>query len=162
MAVVDIIIVGIMVISSLFSLIRGFVKEAISLATWAAAFGASLYFYKDMSKLLSPYIQTPSLKMAAGFAGIFILVLIAGGIVNFIIGMLVEKTGLSATDRVIGLAFGAVRGFLIVTVLIMLAGLTPMPQDPWYKKSVLIPHFKSTAEMVKGYLPPDLAKYYSF
>lgn len=162
MATVDIIIIGVIVLSSLISLVRGFVKEAFSLGTWMVASWASLFYSKNVVEYLSPYIQTPSLQKAASFACIFIAILIIGGIANYIVSTMVTKTGLSGTDKMIGVAFGGVRGLLIVTVLVMILGFFPVTEDAWYKSSKLIPHFIATADMVKQNLPPELAEYFKF
>ncbi len=156
------IIIGVIVLSALISLIRGFVKEAFSLGTWIVATWASLFYSKNVAVFLTPYIETPSLQKAAAFVCIFIVILIIGGIANYIVSTMVDKTGLSGTDKMIGVAFGGVRGLLIVAVLVMIVGFFPVTEDDWYKSSTLIPHFISTAEMVKENLPPDIAEYFNF
>jgi len=134
-------IVAIIAISCLFSVRRGFVKEALSLLTWVAAFMVARTFVTPMTEILQPYIETPSLRVTAAFASLFIVTLIVGALIGQLFGMLVEATGLSATDRMLGIAFGAARGGLIVVVLVMLAGETPAAQDSWWRESQLIPHF---------------------
>ena len=71
---------------------------------------------------------------------------------------MVEKTGLSGTDRMLGIIFGIGRGAVIVSVLVLLAGLTPVPQDPWWSQSTFIPHFESLALKIQELLPPDIAQ----
>lgn len=134
-------IIAIIAISSLFSLKRGFVREAISLVTWVAAFVIARMFSAPMVELLQPYIETPSLRLAAAFSSLFIITLIVGALIGQLVGMLVAATGLSATDRVLGIAFGAARGGLVVVLLVMMAGSTPAVNDIWWKESQLIPHF---------------------
>ncbi|MDO6513223.1 MULTISPECIES: CvpA family protein [Neptuniibacter] len=128
-------------ISSLFSLKRGFVREALSLITWVSAFVVARLFSQSLSFLLEPYIQTPSVRLAAAFAILFIAALIVGALVNKLIGVLVEATGLSATDRILGIGFGAARGGLIIVAIVALIGMTPAINDQWFKESQLIPHF---------------------
>ncbi len=137
----DWVILAIIAISCLFSLRRGFVREAISLVTWVAAFMVARTFSAPMTEILQAYIQTPSLRVAAAFASLFIVTLVVGALIGQLIGMLVSVTGLTATDRVLGIAFGAARGGLVVVLLVMLAGATPAINDPWWNESQLIPHF---------------------
>ncbi|MGB0467798.1 MAG: CvpA family protein [Pontibacterium sp.] len=134
-------ILAIVAISCLFSVRRGFVKEAISLVTWVAAFMVARMFSAPMIELLQPYIVTPSLRIAAAFAILFLVTLVVGALIGQLIGMLISATGLSATDRVLGIVFGAARGGLVVVLLVMLVGQTPAVNDLWWNESQLIPHF---------------------
>ena len=93
-------ILTIIAISSLFSLKRGFVREALSLVTWVSAFIVARLFSQSLSFLLEPYIETPSVRVVAAFAILFIATLIVGVLINKLIGALIEATGLSATDRI--------------------------------------------------------------
>lgn len=154
---VDYFIVGLIGLSLLVSLWRGFVKEALSLVTWIAAFLVALNFSDLLAVRLTPWIELPSMRAAAAIAGLFVIVLIVGGLVNFLIGELVKKTGLGGTDRVLGTVFGAARGVIIVGVLVMLAGLTALPQDPWWQGSALLPHFERLALWLADFLPADMA-----
>lgn len=154
---VDYFILGLIGLSLLVSLWRGFVKEALSLVTWIAAFLVALNFSDLLAERLTPWIELPSMRAAAAIAGLFVIVLIVGGLINFLIGELVKKTGLGGTDRVLGTVFGAARGVIIVGVLVMLAGLTALPQDPWWQDSALLPHFERLALWLADFLPADMA-----
>jgi len=93
---------------------------------------------------------------------LFLATLFAGGLINFLIGKLIKATGLSGTDRMLGIFFGLARGIAIVTVLVLLAGLTPLPKDPWWHESQFIPHFQQLAMILRGLLPPQYAAYFNF
>ena len=142
---VDIVIVGIIVLSALFSLIRGFVREALSLAGWLASFWVALTFAGDLAELFLSEISTPSLRVAVAFTILFVLTLVIMALINKLAGQLVKKSGLTGTDRMIGMIFGVIRGALIVSVLVLLAGFTTMPQDSWWQESVLIDVFHEFA-----------------
>lgn len=140
-------IVAVVVISTLISLVRGFVKEALSLLTWVAAFVVARLFYPQAAVYVAPYIETPSLQLLAGFGGLFFGMLLIGSIMNWVIVMLVKATGLSGLDRLLGMGFGFARGLLVLVVALALLRMTPAPQDPWYRQSALIPHL----ELVEGW-----------
>jgi membrane protein required for colicin V production len=162
MAWVDLVIVGIIALSALISLIRGFVKESISLVTWVAAGLLALRYYAPMAELLEPFIDSVTLRQWVGGGILFVVTLIAGAIVNFIVSQLVSKTGLSGTDKALGVVFGAARGVLIVTMVVLLASLTPMPEAPWWQESTTIEFFQQLAEWVKAVIPADAAGQFNF
>lgn len=123
------------------SLLRGFVREALSLAGWILAFFIAKTFYHEFSSLLDPHIETASLRYAVAWVALFVLTLTVSGLLNYILNQLVEKVGLSGMDRIMGMAFGALRGILLVSVsVILLREFTPVSQDSWWKNSELIPH----------------------
>lgn len=154
---VDIVIPGIIAISALFSLMRGFVREALSLAGWVAAFWVALTFAKDFADLLLAGISAPSLRMVVSFTILFVVTLVITALLNRLAGQLVTRTGLSGTDRMIGMIFGVARGVVVVSVLVLLAGMTTMPQDPWWQESVLIDVFHKLAMWLRYTVAPELS-----
>lgn len=157
MAWVDYLIIGILVLSALISLLRGFVREAFSLAVWMLAFWVSWSFFRALAWRFEPWVETPTVRLALAFAVLMVVTLTVGGLVNYLIVQLVQRTGLSGTDRLVGMVFGLARGVLLVTVLVLLAGLTPMPQDPWWHESQLLPYFEELALWLRDLLPEDIA-----
>lgn len=137
----DWVIVAILVVSSLISLKRGFVKEALSMVNWVLAFIIAMTFGEQLSSLLVDHISTPSVRDMVAFALLFAATLIVGALVSYLIGELVRLTGLSGTDRLFGMIFGLVRGFIVVmAILLIVPGIIPIDQDTWWKESVIIPH----------------------
>ena len=147
---VDWAIVAIVAISALISLSRGFVKEALSLVTWIIAGAVAWMFGGSLSEYLAGYIQTPSARVITGCAIMFVATLIVGAMINYLIGELVRVTGLSGTDRFLGMAFGAARGVLLVVVAVGLLSLGPVQQDEWWKQSQLVPKFLLVADWSKN------------
>jgi len=158
----DWVILGIVLISALVSLLRGFAREAISLGGWIAATWISLTFLEPGAELLVGHVSQPSARLALSFLALFLGVLLLTGIAATVVGMIVDKTGLTGTDRVLGMVFGAARGLVIVGLLVLGAGMTPLPQDPWWRESVVIPHVERLAITVGDALPPDIASRLKF
>jgi len=161
MSWVDLIIIVIIIISALISLVRGFVKESLSLASWILAGFIALRYFTPLADLLEPYIESPTIRTATGFAILFVSSLIVGAIINYMASQAVTKTGLTGTDKSLGVVFGVARGLLIVTLLVLLAGLTPMPSEPWWNDSTMIEFFSDMANWIKDILPQDVAGRFS-
>lgn len=140
MNLADAAILIIITVSALISVRRGFTREAFSLATWVAAFIIARLFGPGLEILLEPSIETPSARVAVAFGVLFAATLIVGALVNHLIGEVVRVIGLSGTDRLFGMVFGAVRGLVVVLVLVVL-GSPMFHEDPWWRESVLVPQF---------------------
>ena len=154
---IDVVILALIALSAILSLFRGFVREAVALATWLVALMVSMAFYEDLAAILSQWISTPSAQKITAFAVLFVCVLLLGAIVNYLAGKLVDKTGLTGTDKMLGIVFGVARGGVIVAILVLLAGLTPLPQDPWWQDSQFLGYFEEFAMWMRNYLQTDIA-----
>ncbi len=159
---IDYVISSIVLISAVIGLLRGFIKEAFALVTWMFAIWVGVHYSRDFSALIQNVISYPSARIASAFAVLFFATLILGGLISFILNHLIEKTGLTGTDRLVGMLFGLVRGAVLVAVMVMLAGLTPLPEDPWWKQSLLIPPFQTFAIWLKNHIPTELAGYINY
>ena len=156
---VDYCIVGIIGLSGLIGLIRGLVREVFSLAAWGAAVWVGLRYGGDVGVYLEAAMPLPSARAAVAFALLFVASLIVAGFVAFLLSKLIQKTGLSGTDRFAGLLFGIARGVLVVAVLVLLAGVTPLPEDPWWKASKLIPPFQSLSLWLRDQIPAEYSRH---
>lgn len=135
-------IVAIVLISSLLSLKRGFVKEALSLGAWVAAFFIATAFSDRLATVLVAVIDNPSLRHVTSYAILFVGTLMMGTLISYLFAKVVKATGLSGADRLMGTVFGMVRGVVIVLVLIVVArALVPVEQEQLWQGSSLIPHF---------------------
>lgn len=138
----DITILAILLFSGFISLKRGLIKEALSLAVWLVALIVAVSFKEPMAQMLTDVVATPSLRVIAAFAILFVATLIIGGLVNHLLAHLVTVTGLTGTDRFLGFLFGVIRGGLVVVaIVVFLPEFVPVEQDSWWQDSNLIPHF---------------------
>jgi membrane protein required for colicin V production len=155
----DYAILIVIAVSVLVGALRGFIKEVFSLVVWAAAFLIAWHFAGDVAALMENAVQLPSARTAMGFAGLFIAVLLVGGLINYLLGKLVETTGLSGTDRLLGGVFGAARGLVLVVAALLVAGFTPIPADPWWKTSVTIQRIMPLVNWTAGFLPDSVSEH---
>lgn len=156
MTAADYVILGICLVSIVVSLFRGFIKEVFSLLVWIAAVYAALQASGAISLQLEGVIETPSVRVIVAFVGVFVLVLIVGGLLNYLLGRMVVSTGLSGTDRMFGALFGAFRGVAIVVAAVIVASLTPVVEDPWWQRSVLLPEFERLGHWLVGHFPESI------
>ena len=158
----DYVLIAIIAVSALISLARGFVREAFSLAIWVLAFWVSWSFFRELAFQFESAINSPTVRLGLAFALLMLATLVVGGLVNYLLIQLVERTGMSGTDRFIGMIFGAARGVLLVAVLVLLSGLTPFPQESWWNGSKMVPYFEELAFWLRDLLPEDLAEYFRY
>ena len=148
MALADIIVLAIVMVSLLVGLWRGLVKEALSLACWIAAIVLAVLFNADVATYLGDWIANPGLQRIVAFVLIFVVTIFAGGLVSTLVSRLTSAVGLMAADRALGGVFGLVRGLGIVTLGVMLTA----PFDffkPWYAESRTAPYLLDWAEQLR-------------
>lgn len=137
-------IIAIVAVSCLISLMRGFVREALSLASWILATFVAIAFYGRLAEVFANWIETPSIRSLLAFAALFVVTLLIGALLSRLLRSLLSAAGLGGIDRLLGTVFGAARGLLIVLALVILLPLAlPVNQDAWWHESRLIPHFEA-------------------
>ena len=137
LATTDVVIALVVLVSAAFGLLRGFVKEVVALVIWVGAALLGMAVGPTLGALLDLALSA-RLQNAIGFGAVFVVVLIAGALLQRALRGLVQSTGLSGTDRTLGLAFGTARGVVVVVVALIL--LRPFAQErAWWSESVLVP-----------------------
>lgn len=158
----DIALLAILGLSTVVGLWRGFIVEVMSVAVWVAAFWLAFAYGDAAALLFEGVVEAPSARLLLGYALLFTLALAVGGLATWLMGKLVRSTGLSGTDRLLGLVFGAARGYALGVVAVLLAGFTALPGDPWWEQSRVIPAFQSGAEWMRTHLPAAVAEQVNF
>lgn len=142
-----IVIIG---LSVLLSFWRGFIREAVSLAGWIAAFVIANMFVVEMAALLSQWIANTTGRYIAAYAVLFAGTLMMVGVLGKIATSLVRATGLTLLDRVLGTAFGFARGVIIVLVMVYLLRQLAPPQNlVWLDQAQLMPHVDMLGQWVR-------------
>jgi len=158
---VDFVIIGVIATSVIVSFFRGFLREALSLLVWGLAIYFSLVYYSALEPLLPSGYGLPStVRLVLSGVAILLGVLIVGGIFTWIIGTLFDKTGMSGTDRVVGILFGGLRGVILVVIIVLIVSFLPFKNSSWWTQSTIVPHFSEMAEWVKVRLPDEIPAYF--
>lgn len=153
MAIIDWVILAVLAVSALISLKRGFVKEALSLASWVLAFIIARMFSANLATLLAGSIETESLRWIIAFAILFVGTVVIGAMLSHLIAQLVQASGLTGTDRVFGMFFGLVRGLVILVAVVYGLQFTVVSNDPWWQESNVIPYLVTVAGWAGKTLP---------
>ena len=136
----DIAITLITLLSCVFGLWRGLIKEVLSLVTWIAALLlAKTYTEALASSVVTNFIDNSSIRYVVAFTIIFILVMMLGTFLNFLMSKVLAVTGLKFADRLLGGVFGISRGLLIVLIGLFLSGIFISETQQW-QQSLLIPY----------------------
>ncbi len=149
---IDYIIIVIIFLSVSVSLIRGFAREVLSVLTWACAFFVTSHFYTFIPISIAR-CNNELLRNAIAISILFIATLAACASGSYVIISLIERAGLSGTDKILSICFGTLRGILIVTgVLVFLNTFTDLPQSADWKKSQFVPQFNPIIRWIFSYL----------
>jgi membrane protein required for colicin V production len=153
MPIIDILIAVAVLISVIVGIIRGFVKEAISMAALLVAIWAALYFGPSIGEISDSWLSSQELKAWFGRVLVFAVVLSIGGLLGWGISKLVRLSVLSGMDRLAGSAFGAARGILLAALFVLGGEFAGFDNDPWWQKSIFIPHLEVVAEWIEVMAP---------
>ena len=153
-------VIAIVGISVLLSVIRGAVRELVSLAGWVVAFMVANYFAAQFAPQLPDAITGESLRTVLAFSVLFLLSLLIMGVIAMLASAMTKKAGLGFADRFFGSLFGLARGFLLIMVIVLAGGLTALPQEPFWRKAVLSAPLETAVMMAIPLLPQDLSRHF--
>ena len=154
----DWVILGVIAISAVFFILRGFVKEASSIISWVVAFAVTSKCYP----MVEPYLTFSNDQLTRNVVAciaLFVISLLIFGFISNIICSAIKKVGLSGFDRLLGIAFGIARGILIVTAVLALFHmlfrlhiLTFIQSYSWYQDSVFVPELQRIVNWFFDYI----------
>ncbi|WP_019216894.1 CvpA family protein [Legionella tunisiensis] len=150
---VDLVIVGIIALSVITGLIRGFVKELIAIGVWVLGIWLAFNYSQNLDPWLQKFIQDKTARKITAFIVILLGTLITGGIANALLGFILKSTGLSGTDRILGMGFGFVRGVFIVALIMVVIKMTSLPYAQYAGNSKLYAKFDPVVDWLYGLMP---------
>lgn len=154
----DYAVLGVLGVSIVWGLWRGLVREVISIAGWVIAFLASNLFAGPLAEHVPQAVPTPQLRVLLAYLGVFLATLAVCALVGLLLSRVVKAAGLGGLDRGLGALFGTARGLLVVLAAALLAGLTSMPRQPYWRHSLSGLPMAHAALLLKPWLPKTFAE----
>jgi len=158
MTLFDYFALAVIALSLLIGVARGMVSEILALLAWVAAFLAARQWAQLVGEWLLAELSDPLWRPLAGFVIVFVAVLVGFALLRWLTSLLLKAVGLRPLDRLLGAVFGLLRGMALLLVLVMLAGLTPLPQQTWWRQALFAPPLETAVVAAKPWLPAELAK----
>ena len=155
---VDYSVLAVLLLSALIGLFRGFVREVLGLVGWIVALFLAFRFATEAAQLLPPELGAPLLRQLIAAFAIFVVVWLLTGVVAWLIAKTLHSAGLTVVDRSLGALFGIARALLIVIIFAVVAGLTPLGEQPGWQDARLRAPLETAALAAKPYLPPVIAE----
>ncbi|MDQ9170234.1 CvpA family protein [Oxalobacteraceae bacterium R-40] len=162
MTVFDLLVLFVLICSIVISTFRGLVKEVLSLLSWIAAFIVANAYGEDLAGMLPDMISGNMMRLIVAFVALFIGVRLLMILLSLAIEAMVKAGGLTIADRGLGGLFGLGRGIVIVLAVVLLCGVTSIPQQAFWKEALLSPLAETAALTVKPFLPGDIARHVNF
>lgn len=153
---IDIVLAGVLALSVVVGLFRGFVFEVLSLLGWFVAYFAASWFASELAPHLPVGTPGSSINHAAAFAAIFVGVLVLWAIASRVLRFLIHATPLSAIDRILGGVFGLLRGLVLLLVAVTVIGFTPLKKSPAWQASLGAQWLQVALDALRPVLPPQL------
>jgi membrane protein required for colicin V production len=158
----DYVVLFILAASVVISMLRGLVKEILSLVSWVIAFVLANAYGAQLAPLLPSMIPGQAVRLMVAFVALFLGVRILMGLLTLAFDAVIKASGLSLADRGLGGLFGLGRGLVIVLAGVILCGMTSIPQQAFWKDALLSPLAESGARTIKPFLPAALAQHVQF
>jgi len=159
---VDLSILGVILLSALIGVVRGFFREVLSLAGLVFAGWAGFVYGPVLAPLVPRLVDVQAVHVLMTGLLLAMVVVLLSSAISWLVCKLVSRAGLSGLDRLLGFGFGTVRGALLVAVVVLVAGLTSIPHEPWWQRAVLVSYFETLARGMVAMLPPELAAHFRY
>jgi len=154
----DLAILAVILLSTLFAFVRGVVRELIALVAWVVGFVGAIAFAPTVGAWIPEIPGYPAVRYLIAFAVILIAALVIGAIIAGPLARVIRAAGLGFVDRFLGSIFGMLRGLLVIVGFVLVAGLTTLPRADWWQNSALAPAFITGALALKPWLPERWAE----
>ena len=161
MTVFDYVVLFVLACSAVVSIMRGIVKEVLSLVGWIAALIVANAYAEQLAGML-PAIPGHTARLIAAFIGLVVGVKLLAWLLTMAVEAVIEASGLTLLDRGLGVLFGLARGVVIVLAGVIVCGMTALPQQGFWKNAMLSPMAEAGARAALPYLPGNIAKYVKF
>ena len=162
MTIFDYLVLFVLICSIVISTLRGLIKEILSLVSWVVSFVMANAYSEHLASLLPDVIPGSTTRLIVGFLALFIGVRLLMALLMMAVDALIKASGLSFADRGLGGLFGLARGMLIVLAVVLVCGMTTIPQESFWKEALLSPLTETAARTVKPFLPGDFARHVHF
>ncbi len=159
MAVLDWVFLAVLLLSLMLGACRGLIFELLSLASWTIAFVLAQWFAPDVAQRLPMAGAGEPVRYAAGFALTFISAVFVGGLIAVLIKKLISAAGLAPMDRMLGAAFGLIRGLVVLLAATVVMAMTPLKSSAWWTESAGAGVLTIALKGLKPVLPQEFAKY---
>jgi membrane protein required for colicin V production len=146
MSTVDYILIVLVAISGVVGVLRGFIREALSVLVWILALWGAARFGGQLGPLLRPALEDPALQLWAARTLIFVGILFAGSLLGWLVGYLIRNSPVTGTDRVLGLLFGLARGAIAIVLVLLVLEEAGFASESWWQRSKLIPYAAAAGE----------------
>src|SRR5918993_2273969 len=155
-SILDLVVIGVIVISALLAAVRGFTREVLAIAAWAAAAAAAWYLHPMALPMVKQYIRSDTVALVAAIGGIFVVTLIVVSIITVKLSDLILDSRIGALDRTLGFVFGAARGLLICVIgWVFLSWLAQGKMPEWAANAKTRPMLESTGNTLITMLPDN-------
>ena len=151
MIIIDYLLVGIIVLSAILGLFRGFIKEALSVVGWVAGVWGAWQFGPQAAARLPDFVDDPVVDLWIARLLVLVGVLFIRGVIIRLVSLVLHQAGLSGTDRLIGMVFGLARGVVLIGVVVSLLKVAGFDAVPWWRESLLIPYAAPIADRLSDY-----------
>jgi membrane protein required for colicin V production len=158
----DYLVLFVLICSVVISTLRGLVKEVLSLLGWIVAFMVANAYSETLATLLPDMIPGNVTRLIVAFIALFIGVRLLMMLLTMAMDEFIKASGLTMADRGLGSLFGVARGLVIVLAVVLLCGMTALPQQPFWRNALLSPYAETAARSIKPFLPGDFARHVQF